>query len=155
MNKKKLSKLKIKGVQHYAEVLYPGLIVANASVQKVADRTQDQIKFYEGACGFRFFDQGYVKEQVDGKFVKKPSQRINESNRTYIGEFLNPERIANEYGKHSTLYGNIQRNGYIGAVKTVAGNHFGVLPDEKVIDPSQVKFVDQKNEQNQDAERTM
>ena len=152
---KKLSKLKIKGVKHYAEVFYPGLIFAGASVQKVAERTQDQIKFHEGACGFRFFDEGYVKEKVDGKFVKKPLQRINESNRTYIGEFLNLEQIANEYGKDSILYGNVQRNGYIGAVRTLSDNCYGVLPNEKVIDPSQVKFVNQKNEQTQNAERTM
>lgn len=153
MNKKKLSKLKIKGVQHYAEVMYPGLIFPKFKVQKVAERTQDQIKFYKDACAFRFFDCGYVKEKVNGKYVKQPSGKINVSSQTYIGEYLTPEQIAKEYGKDSTLYHNVTYDGhrYVGAVKTAARNTFGLMPEDKVIDPSQVKYVDQANEQ--DAER--
>ena len=151
MNKKKLSKLKIKGVQHYAEVAYPGVIVPETRVQKVIERTPSQIKFSKMPSGepyaFRFFDQGYVKKQVDGKFVKVPSRKINKSKITFIGETRTPEQVAAECGEDSLTYWNaIKCNNYAGAVKTLNGGYIGLDAGEDVIDPSQVKYVEQENE---------
>ena len=161
MSEEKLSELKINKVEHYAEVFYQKEWGAyEIETQEIAERALEQVKFHKGACGFKFFDKGPVKKNVKGNRVKVSVERINKSCFTHIGEFLTLEQIAKECGKDSRAYTNISyhmTHGEIclGAVKTLDGYYNKICRGEKVIAPSQIKFIDQANEQTQDAGREM
>ena len=154
MGNKKLSELRIKNVKHYAEIVYHGRRIPMTRVQEVTKCTLDQIEFHEKDYAFRFFDQGYIKAQVDGKFVKKPSKRFNESGTTYVGEFYTYKQFIEMFAERGLFYLKIVKcENCIGAVKLVNGGVIALRPGDSVIDPSQVKYIDQEKEQN--TERTM
>lgn len=143
-------------VKHYAEVTYPeGPSTVWYEDQEVAERTPDQIEFLWGATSFKFYDKVFRQQNVNGQLVNAPAERRNDSHRTWIGKYFSLEQIAFLYGEKSKIYHDLKDHGYVGRVRTVRGYAYGVGPSDHVIDPSQIKYVDQKHEQTQDAGREM
>lgn len=154
MSEKKLSELKMSGVEHYAEVFYQNeRAVYDIETQAIAERTLGQIKFRKGACGFKFFDIRPIQKKLKGNRAELALARTNKSCFTHIGEFLTLAQVGEECGKDSHEYANIMHSmmdgNCKGAVKTVDGYYNKIYRGEEVIAPSQIKFVDK------DAERTM
>ena len=152
MSAEKLSQLAFE-VKHYAEIAYPvGEHTTIYEDQAVAARTPDQIALRKGAIGFSFYDKVFSKQMVNGELVNKDVERGNRSHFTWLGQYSSLAQIAAEHGEDSALYRRLKDHGYVGQVRTVRGFYKGVGPSDKVLDPSQVKYVDQANEA--DTERT-
>lgn len=148
MSQKKLSKLAFE-VKHYAEVAYP--ISQDQTIYydyEVAARTLDQLELRKGAMGFRFYDKVFREQRVNGELINT-MEYTNHSNFTWIGKYLSLAQIAAEQGEDSALYRRLKDRNYVGQVRTVRGYNKDVGPSDQVIDPSQVKYVEQ------DAEREM
>ena len=160
MSEKKLSELKMQRVEHYAEVFYQKERgVYDIETQAIAERTLEQIKFRQGACGFKFFDKKPIQKILKGNRTELSLERTNKSCFTHIGEFLTLAQVGNECGEDSHEYASIKyfmtQGNCKGVVKTVNGYYNKIYREEKVIAPSQIKFIDQANEQAPDAEREM
>ena len=147
MSKKKLSRLAFE-VKHYAEVAYP--ISQDKTIYydyEVAARTVDQLELRKGAMGFRFYDKVFRNQKINGELINTV-ERTNHSNYTWIGKYSSLAQIAAEQGEDSALYRRLKDHNYVGQVRTVRGYNKGVGPSDEVIDPSQLKYVDQQNEQD-------
>ena len=148
MSKEKLSKLAFV-VKHYAEVAYPvGPDTTIYEDQEVAARTVDQIALRKGTMGFRFYDKVFNQQKVNGELVNKHVSTDNYSNYTWVGQYSSLAQIAATHGTDSALYRRLQDCGYVGQVQTTRGYDKDVGPNDQVIDPSQIKYVDQAKEQN-------
>ena len=153
MSEKKLSEFKIQGVEHYAEVFYQKERgVFDIETQAIAERKLEQIKFRQGACGFKFFDKRPIQKILKGNRTELSLERTNKSCFTHIGELLTLAQVGDECGKDSYEYASIEylvmQGNCKGVVKTVDGYYNRVYRGEKVIAPSQIKFIEQENKQN-------
>ena len=63
---------------------------------------------------------------------EKIGKKVVDFKRYQIGEVYPLCRIAKEFGKESTLYRNIENNGYYAAIKYLAGN-FGYVDKEDIV----------------------
>jgi len=114
-------------IQTYVEFIYPGIVVAERSSEKVTDRSKPKLP--KGAIGYRFYER--TEKTVDGELLEGPIK--NYSGFFYVGQ----EFTAAEYLKHHTCSDiarqNILGNGYKRLVLFKTGQLFPLSEKDTVI----------------------
>jgi hypothetical protein len=117
---------------YYAEFLYPGIIVSETSLKEI---TREQylnpktITVPKGSFGFRVMHRNEVIEEGD---VLLGSYK-NTSGWFYKGKKLSKADVAKEYGSDSTLYHNMENNGYEFVVKSEYGQAFPLHEKDTIL----------------------
>lgn len=117
-------------LKHYAEFLYPGLLVADTSAAEVTSRDPDTITLPDGCFGFRFHDREEVTLE-NGKTLCGAAE--NFSGWYYIGERFDLEQVKREKPHEHTLIENMRYNGYAAVVMTRYGQAFPLRDGDVVL----------------------
>ena len=135
-------------IRHYANILYPGIIVTESQTVEIEARDIKKVKIPPSAVGVILYDILEDEIEYQGVKVETKSQELF-SQKYYVGKFLSPEEIAKQYGEDSIFYNNIVNNGYCGAVVSRSGFSQG-LYDEKdkefIIDPDTLETDEDERE---------
>ena len=116
---------------YYVEYLYPGIIVSETSLKEISyDEylNPEKIPIPKGSFGFRTMHRAEVIQEGD---VLIGSYR-NTSGWIYFGKKLSKDNVAVKFGKDSTLYHNMENNGYDFIVNTEYGQSFPLHKNDTV-----------------------
>jgi len=118
--------------KHYAEFLYPGVIVSDSSIKEITEneyRHPETIRPSEGCFGFRVMARTEVTE--NGETLTGAYR--NKSHWYYIGEIRTIEDVARTDGKNSILYRNMENNGFNRIAYTKFGQAIPMNKEDTVI----------------------
>jgi hypothetical protein len=117
---------------YYAEFLYYGIIVSETSLKEITREeylNPETVSVPKDSLGFRVMHRNEVIEEGDVLL----GQYKNTSGWFYIGRKMSKSEVRSEFGADSTLFRNMENNGYEYVVKTTFGQAFPLHDKDTVI----------------------
>jgi hypothetical protein len=117
---------------YYAEFLYPGIIVSETPLKEITREeylNPEKVSVPKGSFGFRVMHRNEVIQEGDVLL----GQYKNTSGWFYIGRKLSKVDVCKEFGVESTLFRNMENNGYDYVVNTAFGQSFPLHDKDTVV----------------------
>jgi hypothetical protein len=117
---------------YYAEFLYYGIIVSETSLKEITREeylNPETVPVPKDSFGFRVMHRNEVIEEGDVLL----GQYKNTSGWFYIGKKMSKVDVCKEFGADSTLFRNMENNGYDYVVKSAFGQAFPLRGNDTVV----------------------
>lgn len=104
-------------IQHYVKFYFPGVIIADESMEKVGSRDPEGLKIPKGAYAFQFFSRAEM--QIDGNVLVGEGK--NYSGIYYVNGVVEELGDIPDTHENKNLLWNMKASGWNRVVKTNCG----------------------------------